>query len=185
MKEERLIMLLRSDPNKGMKKVIDAYSGLVFSIVRGRLSGFCGSAEIEDCAAEVFIRFNSALDGLRTDGSVRNYLAVIARNTSSNYLRSKSSEAAVDGEDALLEIPDGTDVCDEAYKKQLVDSIMEEIRKMGHPDSDIVIRKYYFNHRSADIARDLGLTTSNVDVRSHRALKKLQAKFGGKDENQY
>jgi RNA polymerase sigma-70 factor (ECF subfamily) len=101
MKEERLIMLLRSDPNEGMKKVIDAYSGLVFSIVRGRLSGLCGSAEIEDCAAEVFIRFNSALDGLRTDGSVRNYLAVIARNTSSNYLRSKSSEAAVDGEEAL------------------------------------------------------------------------------------
>ena len=185
MKEERLITILRSNPDKGMKKVIDAYSGLVFSIVRGRLSGFCGSAEIEDCVSEIFIKFSSALDGLKPGGSVRNYLAVIARNTSSNYLRSKASEASVDGEEALLEIPDGTDVCEETCKKQLVDGIMEEIRKMGRPDSDIIIRKYYFNHRSADIAADLGLTVENVDVRAHRALKKLREKFGGKDENQY
>ena len=50
---------------------------------------------------------------------------------------------------------------------------------MGHPDSDILFRKYYLGQSSKFIATKLNLTVSNVNTRAHRAVRKLRGKFGG------
>ena len=51
---------------------------------------------------------------------------------------------------------------------------------MGSPDAQILIRKYYFGQGSKEIAGELGLSVSDVDTRTHRAMEKLRNKFGGK-----
>lgn len=180
MKDEKLLKLLKSDPNAGMNQLISQYSGLVFAIVRNKLSGACDSSEIEDCVTDVFLNFQSGLETYDARASVKNYLAVIARNQAGMYLRKRLQTESIDCEDFLIEIPDENDFTEEIAEKQLLEMVHKEIKLLGHPDSEIIIRKYYFGQSSKQIAADLKMTVSNVDTRAHRAIEKLKVKMRGK-----
>lgn len=174
MNDKKLLALLSADPNAGMDKVLRLYTGFVYSIVNARLSGVCDSSEIEDCVSDVFIKFQRNVYSFRADASVKTYLGVIARNTAVNCMRGKTPLASDDDEeDAASDF----DVESDVIKRELVRNVFDEIRSMGHPDSDILIRKYYIGQSTAEIAAGLGLSASNVDTRAHRAMKKLREKL--------
>ena len=60
--------------------------------------------------------------------------------------------------------------------------LLETIRSLGEPDSQIIFRRYYFGQKSKEIAADLGMTPGAVDTRLSRALGKLRSMLGGKDD---
>ena len=178
VEDTKLLSLLRSDSDAGMNQLIKQFSGLVFSIAAGILSGSCDSSEIEDCVTDVFLRFQSGLCTFVPVSSLKNYLSVIARNTAVSYLRKSHRTEPITDDSFLVEITEEADLTDKVIEKLLLESIYREIAGMGYPDSDIVIRKLYFGQTSKQIAKDLGMTVSNVDTRSHRAVEKLRVKFG-------
>ena len=180
MRDEKLLELLKSDANAGMERLIRQYSGLVFAVCRGRLGRVCDSSEIEDCVTDVFLKFYSGLGSFVPKASIKTYLCVIARNTALNCLRSRRGSGPT--EELTAELPDGGDVAEEAVRNRLLEQTLEEIRRMGSPDSDILIRKYYLGYDSKTIAKELGMTVSNVDTRAHRAMEKLRKKIGGEYE---
>ncbi len=181
MKDEKLLELLRSDPSAGMDQLIRRYSGLIFAIVRERLAACCDSSEIEDCVTDVFLKFRSGLPTFVPKASLKNYLGVIARNTAEHYRRNRVPTEPLEDEDGFfIEIPDSVDVAEEVAREQALEALLDEIRRLGPPDSDILIRKYYLGQSSKKIAGDLKMTVSNVDTRAHRAGEKLRNKFGGK-----
>ena len=179
MTDQMLLELLRSDPDEGLRQLIRQYSGLVFSVVSGRLAEVCDSSEIEDCVTDVFISFHTHLDSFVPKTSLKNYLCVIARNAAAGLARNRLACDSIDDEDFSVDIPDGSDVSEKAAERQLLENVFAEIKSLGHPDSDILIRKYYFGYSSRDIASSLGMSVSNVDTRAHRAIRSLRAKFGG------
>ena len=182
MTDHKLLQLLGTDRNKGMTLLIREYSGLVFSVVRGILSDICDSSEIEDCVTDVFLKFQAGLDKFRPEASVKTYLGIIARNTALNCSRNRLAFASTDEEDFLAEIPDSSDIAEEIAEKDLLERIFKEISDMGHPDSDIMFRKYYLGQSSKTIAEKLNMTVSNVDTRAHRAVEKLRTKFKGESQ---
>ena len=167
------------DPDAGTEQLIKQYSGFVFALARGIMADTCDSSEIEDCVAEVFIKFQSKAASFSPEASIKTYLGVIARNTALNCVRGKRVCESIDGEDFLLEIPDGTDIAEEVAKKQLAEAVLKEIERLGPPDSEIMFRKYYLGQSSKQISEATGLTVSNVDTRAHRAVAKLRSIFGG------
>ena len=179
MTDKKLLDLIRTDPNAGMSLVIQRFSGLVFSIVSGIMADVSDSSEIEDCVTDVFLRFKSSLDGFRPEASLKTYLGVIARNAALNRIRNKRTTVPFD-EDFVVGLAVSPDVSDEIAEKETVRTVLDEIRKLGRPDSEIIFRKYYLGQSSKTIADSLGMTVSNVDVRSHRAIVKLREKLGGK-----
>ena len=176
MTDEKLMDLIRTDPNTGMSLVIRRFSGLVFSIVSGIMADVSDSSEIEDCVTDVFLRFRSSLDSFRPEASLKTYLGVIARNAALNCIRNKRATVPLD-EDFVIGIAVSPDVSDEIAEKETVRIVLDEIKRLGHPDSDIIFRKYYLGQSSKTIADSLGMTVSNVDVRSHRAIMKLREKL--------
>ena len=182
MTDHKLLQLLGTDRNKGMTLLIREYSGLVFSVVRGILSDICDSSEIEDCVTDVFLKFQEGLDNFRPEASIKTYLGIIARNTALNCSRNRPACVSTDDEDFLAEIPDEGDIARETAEKDLLERIFREIADMGHPDSDIMFRKYYLGQSSKTIAGKLNMTVSNVDTRAHRAVERLRAKFKGESQ---
>ena len=51
---------------------------------------------------------------------------------------------------------------------------METVRALGEPDSEIILRRYYFGQTSKEIGAALGMKPNTVDQRLSRALKKLR-----------
>ena len=182
MNDRALLKLLKEDKNAGMDQVIRQYSGCVYAVVRGKLCEACDSSEIEDCVCDVFIVFSSSVDGFTPRASLKTYLCVIAKNTANKYIRDRIDADSVDDDDFFLDIPDDANVEDEVAQKELLSRISGEIRDMGHPDSDIIFRRFYLGQSSKQIAQALDITVSNVDTRLHRAIKRLKNKFGGENE---
>ena len=182
MDDAKLLRLIRKDPSAGMEQLMDQYAGLIYAVVRGRLAGsYCLSTDIEDCVADVFCEFYAALERYDpTLSSIKSYLCVLARHKAIDLLRKRarqSGDISLDGEVQIAD--DDIDIESELEERELVREVFDAIKALGEPDTSIIVRKYYLGESSAEIAKALDLTVSNVDTRAHRALNKLRNLFGG------
>lgn len=185
MEDSKLLRLLQKDPNAGMEQLMDQYAGLVYAVVKGRLAGVSHvSSDVEDCVADVFSQFYahlSAYDPKRA--SIKTYLCVMARNQAVTVARWRSREQgaiSLDDETAALQLADDLSIESELTEAELRREVFDAVRALGEPDASILLRKYYLGESSKEIANALGLTVSNVDTRTHRALNKLKSIFGEK-----
>ncbi|MBQ9468010.1 MAG: sigma-70 family RNA polymerase sigma factor [Clostridia bacterium] len=175
--DRELIMILRGDPNEGLRLLTSTYGGLVFSVVRGAMPGM-PERDIEECAADVFSEFYLSLSSFDPEkGSVRGYICTLAKHNALDCLRKRKTVEY--GDEAIDTLCDGGASVEERFeereeKKKLVDAV----RALEEPDREIVIRKFYLKEPSKTIAKRLGMSAGNVDVRTHRALEKLRAALG-------
>ena len=186
MDDNKLIRLLHKDPNAGMEQLMNQYTGLVYTVVKGKLSSsYCMSSDIEDCVADVFSRFYTELPSY--DPSVLNlksYLCVIARNHAINVSKRRCREVGVslDGGPLSELAADEMTIESTLAEDELRREVIWAVEDLGEPDSSIIFRKFFYGESSKEIARAVGLSPSNVDTRTHRALKKLRKMFGGDEK---
>ena len=184
MQDDELLNILRTDPNTGMTLLMKQYAGLVYTIVKNKLAGltFC-TTDIEHCVADTFSEFYCDLGKYdKTAGSIRSWLCVIAKHNALDRLRNYYKEASV----LSLDESDIAESCNEEFSveeslvtKELRESLLREIKALGEPDCEILLRKYFLSESSKDIAGRLNLSVSSVDTRTHRAIRKLRKLFGG------
>lgn len=184
MDDEKLLQLLQQDPDAGMECLMDRYAGLLYAVVRDKLSACgCVSSDIEDCVADVFSEFYIGMD--RYDpalSSIKSYLCVMARNHAKDILRKRARQnrhLCQEDAQAVSEIADAYCVESDLMERELRKEVLDAIKNLGEPDASILIGKYYFGISSKELARSLRLSVGNVDTRAHRALQKLKKQFGG------
>ncbi len=186
MEDSKLLQLLHKDSSAGMEKLMDQYAGLVYAVVKGKLSeSFCVSTDIEDCVADIFCEFYANIEKYDLSiSSIKSYLCVLARYKATDVLRKRGRQCCVslDDGDSLLQIADEFTVEGDFLEDELRREVLNAIKLFGEPDSSIIIRKYYFGESSKEIADALKMTVSNVDTRTCRALNKLRKMFGGKED---
>ena len=175
MKDEELISLIKRDPDRGMRRIIKEYGGLVRSVIRARLSAAVfGEADIEDCAAETLLEFWTNADRyIPAAGGIKTYLCVMARRNAVDLLRKRYKELDdIPLDEAPPIAASGPDAAERL-------ALIEAVKSLGNPDSEIIIRKYYLGQSSKEIAKCIRMSVSNVDTRAHRAIAKLRNIFGG------
>lgn len=178
--DRKLLELIRHDADKGLKILMDQYTGLIYHIVRGKLEG--KNQDIEECVADVFTEFYYGIDKVDMDrGSIKAYLAVVAARRSVDRFRKLSANEEIEEIEETV-----TDTSDSPEQKIIKDeesrSILEEIKKLGEPDSVILYRRYFLSQPVKDIAESLGMKSNSVTKRIERALKVLKNRLEGKYE---
>ena len=185
MEDKKLLRLLHKDPNAGMEQLLNQYTGLVYAVVKSKLDGsYYVSSDLEDCVADVFSKFYTELaDYDPAMSSIKSYLCVIARNHAINVAKKRSLEGGIslDDEQSLLQVADDVMIDSELADEELRREVIRAVEDLGDPDSSIIFRKYYYGESSKEIAKATGLSVSNVDTRTHRALNKLRKMFGGNE----
>lgn len=183
MRDDKLLKALHAEPDSGMKMLIDLYAGLVYSIVRSKLSSsaFC-AADVENCVADTFSEFYCDLDKYDPSlGSIKSWLCVIAKHNALDLLRRRCKEVDTLSLDDGYAVKYADDFSlegsfeDKALRMELINAV----KKLGYPDREIIVRKYFLAQSSKEIADILRMSVSNVDTRTHRAIKKLRKQFGG------
>ncbi|MBQ9467434.1 MAG: sigma-70 family RNA polymerase sigma factor [Clostridia bacterium] len=177
MDDAELLSELRASPNDGLRRLVFTYEQLLYSVVRGVLRR-ASDADVEECVSDVFTDFYLALDRYDPSiGSIKAYLCVMAKNKALLLLRSSARRSTEDLERADEEADDGVSA-EEAYlTEHQRRELARTVRDLGPPDNEIIFRKYYLGESSAAIASALGISENNVNVRTHRALKKLRKCF--------
>ena len=94
MEDDKLLRLLHNDPNSGMEQLMDQYAGLVYAVIKGKLSeSYHVSSDIEDCAADVFSEFYTQLSKYDPNvSSIKTYLCVLARHRAIDIVRKREKQ---------------------------------------------------------------------------------------------
>lgn len=128
----------------------------------------------EDAVSEAFFSLARHMDKIqdRSDKDARNYLIVIAKNRAKKMAENQSRTAPV--EEVWPDSADPEDVELETDSRDIRDRLLEAIRSMDEKYADVVIMKYYYQFKEAEIAHELGVTLETVKIRLHRARKQLR-----------
>lgn len=175
MKDEKLVKLVISDPDRGVKIMTDEYSGLIYAVLRKRLSSntFC-DADIEDCAAETLAEAYFGIKNFDLSRmSLRSWLCMIAERNAADMLRKHYRSVRT------VPLEDVSDISDGGAEEELVgkaekQALVAALTKLSSVEREIVVRKYYLSQSSKRIASDMRLSVSNVDTKTHRAILKLR-----------
>jgi len=177
-----MIELLIHNPEKGLDQLMTQYMGFVYTIVYGKLSCICKKEDIEECVSDIFYGLYKTRSSINLEkGSITSYLAVLSkRKAIDSYRKHSKARETVSIDDTDHDwIPSDADPQKNVTDNETTNILIDKIKALGEPDSQIMIRKYYFGQSSKFIAKALGLKVNTVDKKVSRALNKLKQALGG------
>ncbi len=175
MTDEQLLQLLRDEPERGFSALVFTYSGYVSTIARSKLGGCGTEADIEDAVSDVFVQFYQWMQAHPdADPQIRALLAVIAKRHCINRYYALTRQPIIDSFEHLL-----TEPADQSTAPDESVLLMQAVLSLGKPDSEIILRRYYFGQSSKEIGDALGIKPNTVDKKISRSLKKLREKLDG------
>ena len=155
--------VLHEHRTQAFAQIVSRYSGMVFSKALGMVKREELAKEV---AQQTFVKAYERLAYWRSD-KLGPWLVTIAMHTALNELeRERRSRRVVVLENEYDE-----------RREELLQLMEQAIGELGEPDCGIV-RMYYYEQRKTDeIARQTGLSQSNVLVRLHRIRERLRKRL--------
>ena len=176
-----LLELLFSKPEVGLKIMMDSYMGLIYTIIFNKLSCMYSKEDIEECVSDVFFEvfhYRSRIDLQK--GSIKAFLAVVAKRKAIDMYRKNKNQHHIPIEDVSESLYTMVDeVADSILLKESNSVLIDAIKSLGEPDSEIIIRKYYLRQSSKDISKNIGLKVNTIDKKVSRCMEKLKKVLGG------
>lgn len=181
MSESEIRSKLQDSPESGQRALFDEYYSYVYAIALRILRGKIAVSDIEECVIDIFAEIMMHIDPNR-EGSLKGYIGTVAKRRAVSRLRTmngnSSMSISIDSDD-FGELVSDFDVEQTAENSSVSEMLLNEIRALGEPDSVIVIQKYFYDRKSGEIGRIVGLSPTAVRVRLGRAMKKLKKALAG------
>ncbi|KXK25882.1 MAG: RNA polymerase sigma factor SigX [candidate division WS6 bacterium OLB20] len=143
-----------------------------------------GNKEIaEELLSDTFTTLLEILPNFRSDSSLKTFITGVAFNKARQYWQ-KNSDGPLSLEEDLAGMDDEEEDEEEEqqtehqirFEKQLVEAIMSELEP---PYNEVLEMRFIRGMSINQTAEELNLTSANVRVIQHRALKKAQTIAGG------
>ncbi|MCL2023027.1 MAG: sigma-70 family RNA polymerase sigma factor [Oscillospiraceae bacterium] len=179
--EKEIYSLLIQNPERGLEKIMDEYMAFVYTIVNGKLSCTSNKQDVEECVSDIFYEVYRTRNLIDLEkGSLKSYLAVLSKRRSIDVFRKLRNNAHVSLDKFEHDwIASDIDIEKGVVDRETNDLLIQEIKALGEPDSQIIIRKYYFGQTSKIISKALGIKENTVNKKVSRALVKLKQALGG------
>lgn len=178
MTDSELRALMQKSAEVAHRRIFDEYSGYVYSICANKLKS-CGTNEdIEECVsdsfADIFRYFDSEIN---RNGDLKGIIGTIAKRTAVDYFRrlSRRNDITVSIDDENFKpLPSDNRVDIETEKAEMREIILSCIKKLGKPDSQIIVYHFFYGKTSKEMAALLGQSDWSIQKRLSRAKKKLR-----------
>ena len=171
MTESKALRLLQQGSADALKWFIGKYTPYVSTIIYNIIGSAMSSADVEEVASDVFFTLWENADKVNS-GSVRGYLGSIARNKAKNKFREAGFELLLDEE---LYISEDLPLEEQHFEQELQAIVRKKVLDMPEPDREILLRYYYYYQPIPRIAREMGMSPSNIKVRLHRSRNVLRS----------
>ena len=176
-----LLNLLNNKPEIGLKMMMDNYIALIYTIIFNKLSGMHSKEDIEECVSDVFFEvfhYKGRIDLQK--GSIKAFLAVVAKRKAIDMYRKNKNNHHVPIDDVSQGLyTEEDDVANTILLKESKSELIDAIKSLGEPDSEIILRRYYLRQSSKDISKNIGLKVNTIDKKVSRGIQKLKKLLGG------
>lgn len=136
------------------------------------------SEDADDVVQETFIAYSRCAMGFKNDRHLQNWLYKVAGNRCRNILRSRKRHESVRIEDAESKISEVSFQNEEGAlrNRERADVLLEHVQRLPDNLREVIFLRYYDELGIPRIAEIVGISTSAVYMRLHRAraaLKKM------------
>jgi RNA polymerase sigma-70 factor (ECF subfamily) len=140
------------------------YVRMVHAILLGRIP----RRDVDDLVQEVFLTAYTRIRELREPAAFGGWIATIARNRATDYMRQAREQ---------VELPDelagGDPIDTETF------AVLEIVRKLPEAYRDTLLMRLVEGMSGHEIAERSGLTPASVRVNLHRGMKLLRERWAG------
>jgi RNA polymerase sigma-70 factor (ECF subfamily) len=143
------------------------YVRLVHAILLGRVP----RRDVDDLVQEVFITAYQRIRELRDPSAFGGWIAAIARNRATDYLRRSREQ---------VELPDELPGGDPIEAETI--AVLDIVRKLPEAYRETLLMRLVEGMSGAEIAERSGLTPASVRVNLHRGMKLLREQLGWRHE---
>ena len=164
-REDSLVGQARRGNRTAFGELYRRYARMVHGILLARVP----PSEVDDLMQEVFLSALKRLTSLRSDEAFGGWLAMIARNQSTDYHRRAPKRTDI-SEAHLRERPPSP----EAF------AVMDAIRSLPDAYRETLSLRLVEGLTGPEIAAQTGLTADSVRVNLHRGMKMLREKLEGR-----
>jgi RNA polymerase sigma-70 factor (ECF subfamily) len=136
---------------------------MVHAILLGRVP----RRDVDDLVQEVFLAAYTRIRELREPAAFGGWIATIARNRATDYLRQTREQIELPDE-----LPGGDPIGADTF------AVLDIVRKLPEAYRDTLLMRLVEGMSGAEIAERSGLTPASVRVNLHRGMKLLREQLG-------
>lgn len=168
------MLFLRSE--KALEELSDKYSALCASIMKKILDN---DEDIEECVNDVRLAVWNSIPPSRPD-NLKAYLCTLSRNAAINRLKYNKRQKRSDGYTVMLSeldecIPSEDEPLDAHFERERLRRVLSDfLRELDAQTRVLFVRRYVYFETPAELAQRFAVNTNNINVKLHRARKKLQ-----------
>jgi RNA polymerase sigma-70 factor (ECF subfamily) len=156
------VRAVASGDHAAFGRLYGQYVGMVHAIILGRVP----RRDADDLVQDVFITAYLQIRELRDTRAFGSWLATIARNRATDYLRQAHPPVELPPE-----LPGGDPIESEAL------AVLDVVRKLPDAYRETLLMRLVEGMTGDEIAARTGLTAGSVRVNLHRGMKILRAKL--------
>ncbi len=179
LKTNHLIKMYIEKGQLDIKKIVEDYSGYVYTVVKNSVKGNLTQEDIEEIIADIFFVLWSNQEKLEIDKPLNAYLVGISRNLiKEKYRKNKITVSLEEQEGYLTDNRDISMICEQNEKMYFIEKALKSMKKI---DMQIFKRYYYASQKVKEIAKELNISEMQVKTRLHRIRNKIkkEMKKGG------
>lgn len=177
-----MIMMLENEEERSfVEGIYYDYNKQMMSICMAILKN---TDDAKEAVSETFARIMDNLGPFVESESLEGLLMVTTRHVACDYYNKKKKRSEnessstyydEDNESSLLDIPDTSASVERALlDNEFMEEVKQLLKDMPSDVSTIVVYKYLYRYRNLEIAEMLGIERSSVNLKLHRARKKLK-----------
>lgn len=173
--EKNYIQQLRRHNEQALAYVIDAYGGLLMSVIRKHL--FCLPERQEECFDDVLMKIWQNISSFDEEKSTfRNWAAAVAKYQAIDYLRSYQQELqTVDIEETVIVQEDR--VLAGMIEKEVSMEVEKMLACLKPQDRDLFYKLYVEEKSIRQVSRETGMKQEVIYNRLSRGKKKLRKRI--------
>lgn len=165
--EKKLLLRLKNKEQNSINEAIDIYTPYLSTVLYHMTGNSLPKEDIEEIISDVFIMLwqNAQYIDLEK-GTIRSYIAAVARNFALKRLNKKKDYVSLDDVELA-----GNDFSANTWNEVF---LWDAVMSLGEPDNEIFVRYYKFGEKLKTIASVTGLNISTVKTKLSRGKIKLK-----------
>ncbi len=179
MTDEQLLKNLKKRQRNSLEQAIDIYTPYVSTVIYNTVGSQLTKEDTEEITADVFIGLWKSADNIDLNkGSIRSYLAAIAKNCALKRLQKKTNDLPIE----LVESDAARASYELAEPNDLYNFVWQAVAQLGEPDNEIFVRYYKYGQKLREIAKITNVNLSTVKTKLLRGKQKLKKILSDKEE---
>ncbi|MCX4370620.1 MAG: sigma-70 family RNA polymerase sigma factor [Dysosmobacter sp.] len=171
MNDKKIISEIAAQNEQVLAFAVQKYSKLLWKIVAPILINAASAQDVEECVADVFIYLWQYPEKYDPDKAVlSSWLSLVARSKAIDRYRQIIKRKEISIGEIIEECQEFNEVAADDEKERL-DSYID---RLGENERDLIIRRYYYNQKPAEIAIALDIPKKKVENRLYYVRQKLK-----------